>query len=130
MIRLRDVTYLVHEHDEALAFFVDALGFAVRQDETFDGGWRRVVVGPHGGGTGLVLALADADAPVGRPMGADVGFFLETDDFAAQHARMLRHGVRFREEPRHEPYGTVAVFEDPYGGAWDLVEPPASPAAG
>ncbi|WP_273653988.1 VOC family protein [Cellulomonas fimi] len=125
MIRLRDVTFLVHDHDEALTFFVDALGFTVRQDETFPGGWRRVVVGPPDGGTGLVLAPARDGDPVGRQAGGDVAFFLETDDFAAQHARMLRHGVRFREEPRHEPYGTVAVFEDLYGGAWDLIEPPA-----
>ena len=126
MIRLRDVTFLVRDHAEALEFFVDALGFAVRQDETFDGGWRRVVVGPPGGGTGLVLALADDGAPVGRQAGTDVAFFLETDDFAAQHERMLRHGVHFREEPRREPYGTVAIFEDPYGGAWDLIEPPSA----
>jgi hypothetical protein len=50
--------------------------------------------------------------------------FLETDDFAAQHARMLSHGVVFREEPRHEPYGTVAVFEDLHGMPWDLIQPP------
>ena len=125
MIRLRDVTFLVHDHDEALTFFVDALGFAVRQDETFDGGWRRVVVGPPDGGTGFVLALSGADSAVGRQAGADVAFFLETDDVAGQHERMVRHGVRFREEPRHEPYGTVAVFEDLYGGAWDPIEPPA-----
>ncbi len=124
MIRLRDVTYLVRDHDEAVTFFVDALGFAVRQDETLDGGWRRVVVGPPDGGTGLVLALVADGAPVGGQAGADVAFFLETDDFAAQHARMLAGGVRFREEPRHEPYGTVAVFEDLYGGAWDLIELP------
>lgn len=126
MIRLRDVTYLVHDQDEALTFFVDALGFTVRQDETFEDGWRRVVVGPDGDGTGILLALAGADAPVGRQVGADVGFFLETDDFTAQHTRMVRHGVRFREEPRHEPYGTVAVFEDLYGGLWDLIEPPTA----
>lgn len=124
MIRLRDVTYLVRDHGEALAFFVDALGFAVRQDETSADGWRRVVVGPPEGGAGLVLALATDGAPVGRQAGGDVAFFLETDDFRAQHARMLAHGVRFREEPRHEPYGTVAIFEDLYGGAWDLIEPP------
>jgi catechol 2,3-dioxygenase-like lactoylglutathione lyase family enzyme len=125
MIRLRDVTFLVHDHDEALAFFVDALGFAVRQDDTFEGGWRRVVVGPPEGGTGLVLALGGEGAPVGRQAGADVVLFLETDDFTAQHERMLRHGVRFREEPREEPYGTVAIFEDLYGGTWDLIQPPA-----
>jgi catechol 2,3-dioxygenase-like lactoylglutathione lyase family enzyme len=124
VLRLSDVTYLVRDHDEAITFFVDVLGFALREDETNASGRRRVVVGPAEGGTGLVLALSDADA-VGRQAGGKVAFFLETDDFAAQHARMAAAGVRFREEPRHEAYGTVAVFEDLYGMPWDLIQPPA-----
>lgn len=126
MLRLTDVTYLVRDHDEAIAFFVDALGFTVREDETNASGRRRVVVGPAEGGTGLVLALAAPDAAVGRQAGGKVAFFLETDDFAAQHARMTAAGVRFREEPRHEEYGTVAVFEDLYGMPWDLIQPPTA----
>jgi catechol 2,3-dioxygenase-like lactoylglutathione lyase family enzyme len=126
VIRLQNVTYLVRDHDEALRFFVDALGFVVRQDETFAGGWRRVVVGPVEGGAGFVLALTGEEDPgVGRQAGDDVAFFLETDDFSTQHTRMLAHGVRFREEPRHEAYGTVAVFDDLYGAPWDLIQPPA-----
>jgi catechol 2,3-dioxygenase-like lactoylglutathione lyase family enzyme len=128
MLRLSDVTYLVLDHDEAIAFFVDALGFVVRQDETRESGRRRVVVGPADGGTGLVLALSggpDTAGAVGQQAGGKVAFFLETDDFAAQHVRMTAAGVRFGEEPRHEPYGTVAVFEDLYGMPWDLIEPPA-----
>lgn len=121
MLRISDMTYLVRDQDEALAFFVDALGFVVRQDETNASGGRRVVVGPADGGTGLVLAVSDA---AGDQASGKVAFFLETDDFAAQHARMAAAGVRFREEPRHEEYGTVAVFEDLYGMPWDLIEPP------
>jgi hypothetical protein len=52
-----------------------------------------------------------------------VGFFLHTDDFARDHARYTARGVDFRETPRHEPYGTVAVFADLYGNLWDLLEP-------
>ncbi len=63
---------------------------------------------------------------MGRPVGDEVAFFLRTDDFAAQHARMLAHGVRFLEEPRHEAYGTVAVFQDLYGTPWDLIQPPSA----
>jgi hypothetical protein len=29
------------------------------------------------------------------------------------------------EEPRREPYGTVAVFEDAFGNRWDLIQPAA-----
>lgn len=124
MIRLQNATYLVRDYETALAFFVDGLGFSVRQDQTFGGGWRRVVVGPEGDGAGFVLALAgDDDARVGRQAGEDVAFFLETDDFDTQHTRMVAHGIRFRETPRNEPYGTVAIFEDPYGAPWDLIQP-------
>ncbi len=36
---------------------------------------------------------------------------------------MSAAGVRFLEEPRHEAYGSVAVFEDLYGNRWDLLQP-------
>ena len=58
---------------------------------------------------------------VGRQHGGRVGFFLNTSDFEASHAHMIREGVTFREHPRDEPYGTVAVFEDLYGNLWDLL---------
>jgi len=37
---------------------------------------------------------------------------------------MRQQGVRFTEEPRHEPYGRVVVFLDLYGNKWDLIEVP------
>ena len=48
---------------------------------------------------------------------------LHTDDFAGDVDRDRARGVRFVREPRHEPYGTVAVFEDLDGTSWDLIEP-------
>ncbi len=35
---------------------------------------------------------------------------------------MRARGVRFLETPRREPYGLVAVFVDPWGGKWDLLQ--------
>jgi len=52
-----------------------------------------------------------------------VFLFLHTDDFVRDYALYKQRGVRFIEEPRHEAYGTVVVFEDLYGNRWDLVEP-------
>ena len=75
MIRLGDVTFLVRDHEAALRFFVDGLRFVVRQDQTSADGWRRLVVGPEGGGAGFVLALVEDDDPhVGRQAGDDVAF--------------------------------------------------------
>jgi catechol 2,3-dioxygenase-like lactoylglutathione lyase family enzyme len=126
MPSLSAVTFLVRDYDEAISFFVDALGFDLIEDSPQGEGKRWVTVAPRGSnGTRLLLARAVNDeqrAHIGKQGGGRVFLFLQTDDFAADHARMLAHGVRFREEPRHEPYGTVAVFEDIYGNGWDLIQ--------
>jgi uncharacterized glyoxalase superfamily protein PhnB len=73
----------------------------------------------------LILARADGDqqqAAIGNQFGGRVGLFLATDNFARDHAAMQRAGVRFEETPRHEPYGTVAVWRDPFGNRWDLIQ--------
>ncbi|MFF5789315.1 VOC family protein [Streptomyces sp. NPDC012693] len=129
------VTLVVRDYDEAIAFFTDALGFDLVEDTDRGNGTRWVVVRPRGaagvgglGNTGLLLALPKnetEEAAVGNQTGGRVGFFLHTEDFARDHARMTAAGVKFMEEPRHEPYGSVAVFEDLYGNRWDLLQPAA-----
>jgi catechol 2,3-dioxygenase-like lactoylglutathione lyase family enzyme len=120
------VALVVADYEDAIAFFVDKLGFSVLADEDLGLGKRWITVAPAGGGARLLLAKADGAtqlARVGDQTGGRVGFFLETDDFARDHAAFLARGVRFLEEPRHERYGTVAVFVDLYGNRWDLIEP-------
>lgn len=125
MSRLGAVSLVVRDYDEAIAFYVGKLGFELTAD--IDQGDKRwVTVRPKGGETALVLAQASTDAQrarIGDQAGGRVWLFLETEDFARDHAAFLAAGVRFREDPRHEPYGVVAVFEDLYGNAWDLIEP-------
>ncbi|MCP2249088.1 VOC family protein [Lentzea aerocolonigenes] len=118
------VTLVVRDYDEAIRFYVDGLGFTLVED-TPQGDKRWVVVSA-GGGASLLLAQADTDqqaARVGDQTGGRVGFFLNTDDFDRDHARMTAFGVRFLETPREEVYGKVAVFEDLYGNRWDLLQP-------
>ena len=127
-MRLSLSTLVVKDYDEAIAFYVGALGFALREDTELGGGKRWVVVGPAEGGAGLLLAKASGNAQegaVGAQGGGRVMFFLETADFSKEHARMSAAGVRFLEPPRRESYGTVAVFEDLYGNRWDLIQPVA-----
>lgn len=127
--RLSLVSLLVRDYDEAIAFYVGKLGFALREDTRLSNEKRWVVVGPEGGQASLLLAKAvgeEQTAAIGRQAGGRVFLFLETDDFARDHARYLAAGVTFREQPRQEPYGTVAVFEDLYGNPWDLIEPARS----
>ena len=35
----------------------------------------------------------------------------------------LAAGVVFEETPRHETYGVVAVWRDPWGNRWDMIQP-------
>ena len=121
---LATVTLVVPDYDAGLEFYVDRLGFELVENTDLGNGKRWVVVGPEGGAN-LLLAEAANDsqlAAIGNQTGGRVGFFPETDDFVDTHARFVAAGVTFHEEPRHEPYGTVAVFSDPFGNRWDLLE--------
>ena len=129
--RLAQIALLVRDYDEAIDFYVRALGFTLVEDTDRGGGKRWVVISPtvrenDGGGTALLLARATTPeqvARVGDQGGGRVWLFLYTDDFARDHAAWTANGVRFLEPPRYEAYGTVAVFVDLYGNKWDLIEP-------
>ena len=120
------VTLVVHDYDEAIAFYVGAAGFELVEDTPRGDGTRWVVVAPPGSrATSLLLARAKSpreEERVGDQTGGRVGLFLNTDDFDRDYARMTAGGVAFAEEPRREAYGTVAVFEDLYGNRWDLIQ--------
>ena len=130
--RLAAVTFLVPSYDDGLAFFRDVLGFAVLEDTPLGGGKRWVVVAPsQGAGAALVLAVPSDErqsARLGDQTGGRVGFFLHSADFWSDYETLRSRGVRFLETPRREPYGLVAVFLDPWGGKWDLLQPAHRPA--
>jgi catechol 2,3-dioxygenase-like lactoylglutathione lyase family enzyme len=124
--RLFAVTLVVPDYQAALDFYVGKLGFRVIED--VDQGhkrWIRIATPGDAGGLSLVLGRAEDDrqrAAIGDQTGGRVFLFLETDDFARDHAAMLAAGVGFEEAPRRESYGTVAVWHDPFGNRWDLLE--------
>jgi catechol 2,3-dioxygenase-like lactoylglutathione lyase family enzyme len=124
MLALRHIALLVDDYDRALAFYVGVLGFELVEDTALGDAKRWVRVRAPGGGSELLLARAVGDdqrARVGDQGGGRVFLFIETDDFAADHARLVARGVRFAEQPRQETYGTVAVFVDLYGNRIDLI---------
>jgi catechol 2,3-dioxygenase-like lactoylglutathione lyase family enzyme len=124
-MHLHAFTVLVPDYDAGIAFYVGTLGFDLRADTPLGPGKRWVLVAPKGGQTAILLARANGtaqEAAIGNQTGGRVGFFLATDDFAADHARMTAAGVQFEEEPRHETYGSVAVWRDPFGNRWDLLQ--------
>jgi catechol 2,3-dioxygenase-like lactoylglutathione lyase family enzyme len=121
------IAIVVRDYDEAIAFYVEKLGFELVDDSyqpEQDKRW--VVVRPQGdGNTSLLLARAsDADQErfIGNQAGGRVFLFLRTDDFWRDHQLFTARGVHFIREPIQEEYGTVAVFADLYGNQWDLIQ--------
>ena len=116
---------VVPDYDLAIEFYVSTLGFDLIEDTQLSPTKRWVLVAPKDAQTRILLAKADGAeqrAAIGNQTGGRVGFFLNTDDFEADYARMRAAGVHFEEAPRYEPYGSVAVFNDPFGNRWDLLQ--------
>jgi catechol 2,3-dioxygenase-like lactoylglutathione lyase family enzyme len=120
------VAVLVPSYEEGISFFVGRLGFRLVEDTPLGDEKRWVVVAPPGSQEArLLLARASTDkqrASIGAQAGGRVFLFLETDDFWRDYRRYSEAGVEFIEAPRDEPYGAVAVFRDPLGNKWDLIE--------
>ncbi|MEQ3745144.1 MAG: VOC family protein [Henriciella sp.] len=126
MQSIASITLLVPDYDAGIAFYVGKLGFDLLEDTRLSETKRWVRVAPKGTKTALLLAKADGEtqvAAIGQQTGGRVSFFLHTDDFARDYAAMKAAGVTFLEDPRHEAYGSVVVFQDPFGNKWDLIDP-------
>jgi predicted enzyme related to lactoylglutathione lyase len=123
-MKLALVALLVDDYDRGIAFSA-SLGFTLISDEDQGGGKRWVVMRPSHGGSDLLIAKAvgEQTVAIGRQTGGRVGFFLESSDFDGDAAKIIAAGGVFEEQPRDEVYGRVAVFRDPFGNRWDLIEP-------
>lgn len=124
---IAQVTLLVHDYDETIAFYTQKLGFTLVEDSTLSETKRWVVVGSKDNvGCKLLLAKAndtEQKSRVGNQTGGRVSFFLYTDDFNTYYRHLITNNVEIIREPVAEPYGLVAVFADLYGNLWDLIEP-------
>lgn len=119
------LSILVPDYGAGIDFFVGKIGFELLENTDLGDGKRWVRVAPKGAQTGFLLAKAVGEtqiAAIGGQGGGRVWLFLQTDDFARDFAAMQSQGVCFEEQPRDEPYGQVAVFCDPFGNRWDLIQ--------
>jgi lactoylglutathione lyase len=124
------VAIVVRDYDEAITYFTQSLGFQLIEDSVSKDRLGRekrwvLVAPPESRGTHLLLAKASTDeeaSRIGNQSGGRVFLFLHTDDFWRDYRELTARGVKFSREPKEEPYGTVAVFEDLYGNKWDLLQ--------
>jgi len=121
------IALVVKNYDEAIDFYVNKLKFNLLEDTALDETKRWVLVSPNAeNGTSLLLAQASNDIQekaIGNQTGGRVFLFLYTDDFNRDFQNLIDHKIKILREPKNEPYGIVAVFEDLYGNLWDLIEP-------
>lgn len=121
------ISLVVRDYDEAIAFYVDTLGFNLIEDTYIAEQDKRWVLVAPPGSTECRLLLAQASRPeqeerIGNQTGGRVFLFLHTDDFWRDYENYKSRGIEFVRPPREESYGTVAVFRDLYGNLWDLLE--------
>ena len=117
------IRYMVHDVDAALPFYVDALGFELK--ERMGPAIAMVTYG------NLTLWLSGPTSSAARPMpdgrkpepGGWNRLVVEIDDIQALHARLKELGVPFRNEIISGPGGSQVLCEDPSGNPIELFQP-------
>ena len=51
-----------------------------------------------------------------------VDFILEVGDISSICKKIEARGMTIVRNPTEAPYGITAIFEDPFGNLWDIVE--------
>ncbi|RYZ30426.1 MAG: VOC family protein [Chitinophagaceae bacterium] len=125
--RIVQLSLVVKDYDEAIAFYTQKLGFDLLEDTKLTDTKRWVVVKPKGeDGCRLLLAQAanaEQQKAIGNQTGGRVFLFLYTDDIKRDYTNLVANGIRIVREMEEQPYGMVCVFADLYGNLWDLIEP-------
>ena len=125
-VKLHHCFLSVDDHDKALAFYRDALGFEVRNDVRY-GGMRWVTVGPPSQpDINIVLEPPAADPGISPSDREAIGDLLAkgilgrlnfaTADLEETFDRVQATGADVVQEPMDMPYGTrECAFRDPAG---------------
>jgi len=119
------IAIVVDDYDQAIAHYVNELGFSLIEDTALTPEKRWVVIAPSSQGARILLAKAVNEGQknaIGNSTGGRVGFFLYADNFQDTYQLFLSRGIEFTETPRNESFGQVVVFKDKYGNKWDLIE--------
>ena len=117
---VRTVGIPVTDQDQALAFYVDRLGFEKRLDAPISPTMRWIEVAPPGAATSIALTGDDDDA--GLAAGTDTGIRFTVPDAEAEHAAMRDHGVTVSEVMRWEGVPPMYTVDDPDGNRFYVVE--------
>ena len=127
MMRLSLVSLYVHDQDAAINFYRAKLGFTVVEDVPF-GPQRWVTLRlPDDDVVSIALKLATTEEERklgGRQAAGSPLFAIVTDDCMREYQRMKQAGVKFRGDPKVEPYGSGVTLEDLHGNTIYLNQEP------
>lgn len=123
--QLAVIPVLVENQDEALYFYVEQLGLEKRTDITYAPGLRWLTVAPKDQPK-PEFALVKPDTSLQKSWihttsGATWAF--DTDDCCTLYSTLRSRGVKFISPPTKRWYGLEAMFEDPFGNVFSLLEP-------
>lgn len=125
-MKIKSITLIVNDYDEALAFYVNKLGFEKVNDRKIGPGIRWVTVAAKEHQETVIqfekAATAKEKQTVGKQL-TNMLIQIETENFDETYKSMKEKGIVFVEEPKTAPWGKQAAFKDLYGNLFDLVEP-------
>jgi len=130
--RLTATTLFVADQDEAQDFYVNKLGFEVRMDQAM-GNFRWLTVSPKSQPDFQLILMKLAphghmDAESAATLrsliqkGVTAAGVFETGDIQKTYEDLTARGVEFVSPPQKKFYGMEAVFKDPTGNWFSLME--------
>ncbi len=131
--KLSHSTIYVLDYEKARDFYVNKLGFDVRNDMKMDGGFRWLTVSPKSQpdvelvlyeprGIGMIDEQTAGQIRALLEKGALGGGVFETDDCRKTYEELKKKGVEFVQPPKENPYGIEAIFKDGNGNWFSLTQ--------
>ena len=119
-MKIKLTSLFVDDHEKALKFYTDVLGFAKKMDFS-NGPYRWLTVVPQEEPDGMQLQLALNDNPAAKAYQQAIfaqktpaaNFFVADTD--AEYARIKNLGAKFTMEPTKTHGSTIAVLDDTCG---------------
>lgn len=118
-------TYLVTDKAVAKDFLSHIFGFVVLADEMTVTGDPFLVMG-DGSDKGVLLQIVEcgvaAEIAALKQQSGIVDYIFKTEDLIALVRKIELAGMKIVRTPLEADYGITAIFEDPFGNLWDLVQ--------
>lgn len=124
--QLAMIPVLVRDQDEALCFYTEKLGLEKRSDLAFGPGLRLLTVAQRGmkrPEIALVQLEHGRQQIAMQQSGEATHWVFRTDNCHNTYEAWRARGIVFLSSPMLQPYGIEAIFADPYGNTFALLEP-------